>query len=70
MSDATVVIVLELDPAADCPCGSATVAGGAPRTFHGWLGLAAAIESLTGGCTGRPRPADIDEHTPTRGGTA
>lgn len=47
MSTTTIVIVLEHDDAADCPSGSATVAGGEPREFHGWLGLAAAITALT-----------------------
>jgi hypothetical protein len=47
MSATTVVIVLHLDDLADRPSGTATAAGAEPRSFHGWLGLAAAIEALT-----------------------
>jgi hypothetical protein len=47
MGNAAVTIVLELDESADCPSGTATVAGGAAREFHGWLGLAEAIAALT-----------------------
>jgi hypothetical protein len=57
MSNATIVIVLDLDEPADCPHGTATAAGGESRDFHGWLGLAAAIEALTRtghGATGAP----------------
>ncbi len=41
-----IVIALELDDAADCPRGTATAEGRAPRQFHGWLRLAAAITAL------------------------
>ena len=44
----TIVLVLELQPGADIPAGSARLPGGTPRRFHGWLGLAEAIDSLTG----------------------
>lgn len=46
MSATTILILVELDDAADCPSGSATVPGGEPREFYGWLGLAAAIKAL------------------------
>ena len=49
MSKTTIVIVLDLDldDDTDCPFGTATVADAEPRSFHGWLGLTAAIEALT-----------------------
>ena len=49
MTITTIVVVLELDDTADCPSGSASAAGGETRTFHGWLGLAAAIDALAFG---------------------
>lgn len=63
MSSATIVIVLELDESADCPSGSAAVAGGSPRQFHGWLGLATAIAALT-------HSSDTSSTPPTKGATA
>jgi hypothetical protein len=48
MARTSITIVLELDPAADIPAGSARLPGETPRRFHGWLGLAEAIDSLTG----------------------
>jgi len=48
MSTATTVITLSLDETADCPSGTATTARGESRAFHGWLGLAAAIQALAG----------------------
>jgi hypothetical protein len=47
MSTATIVIVLELGEPLDHPRGTAGLPDGEPRPFHGWLGLTAAIESLT-----------------------
>ena len=46
MARTSITIVLELDEATDSPSGSARLADGTTREFHGWLGLAAAIESL------------------------
>jgi hypothetical protein len=48
MARTSITIVLELDPAAEVPAGSARLPGQAPRRFHGWLGLAEAIDALTG----------------------
>jgi hypothetical protein len=56
MSTTTIVIVLDLDDAADCPSGSAAVAGGEAREFHGWLGLAAAIKALASGSLSTSTP--------------
>ena len=47
MTITTIHVVLELDDTTDCPSGTATAHGGEPRAFHGWLGLAAAIDALT-----------------------
>jgi len=47
MSFTTIVIALKLDDAAESPAGTATVPGGEPRPFYGWIGLAAAIDALT-----------------------
>ena len=46
MPQTTVTIVLELDQSADCPSGRARLRDGTTREFHGWLGLAAALDSL------------------------
>lgn len=46
-STATIVIVLDLGQSLDHPRGTAALPGAEPRPFHGWLGLTAAIESLT-----------------------
>jgi hypothetical protein len=43
----TIEIVLDLEESLDHPRGTAALPDGTPRPFHGWLGLAAAIESLT-----------------------
>lgn len=48
MARTSITIVLELDPATDIPAGSARLPGGTARRFHGWLGLAEAIDGLTG----------------------
>lgn len=46
MARTSVTIVLELDETADTPVGRAHVLGGPSREFHGWIGLAEAIDSL------------------------
>ena len=46
MARTSITIVLELDEATDSPSGSARLADGTSRDFHGWLGLAEAIDSL------------------------
>ena len=46
MARTSITIVLELDETTDCPAGSARLPGGTSRDFHGWLGLAEAIDSL------------------------
>jgi hypothetical protein len=46
MGRTTITIVLELDESTDCPSGSARLQDGTAREFHGWLGLAAALDSL------------------------
>ena len=56
MSTATIVIVLDLDAAFDCPRGTAIAADGASRDFHGWLGLASTIEVLVTATAGAIPP--------------
>ncbi len=63
MTTTTIVIDLDHDEDVDCPSGTATVAGAEPRRFHGWLGLAAAIEALT-------QPIDTSEHRTKEGDLA
>ena len=46
MARTTITIVLEFDRPADCPSGWARLQDGTAREFHGWLGLAAALDSL------------------------
>jgi len=46
MAPTTITIVLELDVSTDCPSGSARLQDGIAREFHGWLGLATALDSL------------------------
>jgi hypothetical protein len=46
MARASVTIVLELDEMTDTPVGRAHVPGGPSREFHGWIGLAEAIDAL------------------------
>ena len=48
MARTSITIVLELDPAKDIPAGTASLPGGTAHRFHGWLGLAETIDSLTG----------------------
>jgi hypothetical protein len=46
MARTSITIDLELDEATDSPSGRACLPDGTAREFHGWLGLAAAIDSL------------------------
>jgi hypothetical protein len=48
MARPSITIVLELDESADSPAGSARLPDGTRRSFHGWLGLTEAIDSLAG----------------------
>ena len=63
MARTSVTIVLELDQTTDIPMGHARVPGGPDREFHGWLGLAEAIDSLarTHECVSHPEPANERE---------
>ena len=56
MAHTTITIVLELDESTDCPSGTARLPDGTAREFHGWLGLAAALDSLDRA----PDPATTD----------
>lgn len=69
MARTSITIVLELDPAADIPTGSARLPGGTARRFHGWLGLAEAIDGLTG-MFARSDATSMFGATPTTGGSA
>ena len=46
MARPSITIVLELDETTDSPSGSAHLPDGTTREFHGWLGLAEAIDVL------------------------
>ena len=46
MSIKRIAILLELDGLAEHPAGRASLPNGTARTFHGWLGLAEAIDAL------------------------
>lgn len=46
MARTSITIVLELDETTDSPSGRARLADGTARDFHGWLGLAEAIDAL------------------------
>ena len=46
MARTSLTIVLELDEATDSPSGIARGPDGTAREFHGWLGLAEAIDSF------------------------
>jgi len=46
MARTSITIVLELDESTDCPSGCARFPDGTTREFHGWLGLAEAIDVL------------------------
>ncbi len=48
MARTSITIVLELDEAVDSPRGSARLPDGTCRTFHGWLGLAEAVDVSAG----------------------
>ena len=46
MARTSVTIVLDVDHIEDCPSGTARLLEGPARSFHGWLGLAEAIDAL------------------------
>jgi hypothetical protein len=59
----SITIVLELDDTSDTPVGSARLPDGTCRTFHGWLGLAEAIDSLAGmSAPGGAKPSNASRH--------
>ena len=58
MARPSITIVLELDETTDSPSGSARLPDGTTREFHGWLGLAEAIDVL-----GRP-PENVEAADP------
>jgi hypothetical protein len=66
MAGTSISILLELDGTTEHPAGRASLPDGTGRTFHGWLGLAEAIDSLvavsvaTPEMSGGPRRGDID----------
>ena len=47
MARTQIAIDLELDETGDCPVGTAHLADGTSRAFHGWLALAQAIDAFT-----------------------
>lgn len=47
MTTTTITLVLELDETTDSLSGRVRIADGSDREFHGWLGLAEVIDSLT-----------------------
>lgn len=47
LTDGPIELLLRIDSAADPIQGRLTAADDRSRAFHGWLGLAAAIEELT-----------------------
>jgi hypothetical protein len=47
MTTTTITLVLELDETTDSLSGRVHLADGSDREFHGWLGLAEVIDSLT-----------------------
>jgi hypothetical protein len=67
MAPTTITIVLELDVSTDCPSGSARLQDGIAREFHGWLGLATALDSLAR-TPGSPAPVAGDSPTSLQGG--
>jgi hypothetical protein len=67
MASPSVTLVLELEDT-DTPSGTARLPGGRRRQFHGWLGLAAAINALTnpdGDGSGESSVRDHQTHTTT-----
>jgi len=68
MACTTITIVLELDKSVDCPSGCARLQDGTAREFHGWLGLAAALDSLAR-TPGSAVPAAGDPLAPLQGGS-
>lgn len=47
MTTATITLVLELDETTDSLSGRVRLGDRSEREFHGWLGLAEVIDSLT-----------------------
>jgi hypothetical protein len=47
MTTTTITLVLDLDETTDSLLGRVRLADGNDREFHGWLGLAEVIDSLT-----------------------
>ena len=68
MARTTITIVLELDESTDCPSGSARLQDGTACEFHGWLGLAAALDSLAR-TSGSAVPFAGDSPASIEGGT-
>jgi hypothetical protein len=64
MAATSITIVLELDETTDSPFGSARLPDGRSREFHGWLGLAKAIDALAGTARSHPLGSspDFEEH--------
>lgn len=46
MARKSITIVMEFDETEDSPTGRACLPDGTTREFHGWLGLAEAIDAL------------------------
>ena len=67
MARTTITIVLELDTSTDCPSGTARLQGGTAHEFHGWLGFAAALDSLAH-TPGNAVPVVDDTPAPLQGG--
>ena len=61
MARTSITIVLELDETSDHPAGSARLPDGPPRRFHGWLGLAEALDTLAR-ALGPRRPRRTQRH--------
>jgi hypothetical protein len=73
MARTSITIVLELDET-DSPVGSACLPDGTRRTFHGWLALSEAIDSLAGtdarGDANNHLSADTADGNPTEGSSS
>ena len=67
MARTTITIVLELDGSTECPSGLARLEDGTAREFHGWLGLAAALDSLAR-TSANAVPAAVDPRAAHQGG--
>ena len=67
MAHTTITIVLELDESTECPSGLARLEDGTAREFHGWLGLAATLDTLARTSTNAVQAA-VDSPTSRQGG--